>query len=120
MNKGILKEVILEQKEMQRSLDRGIKREKLESLTKYFSMPHSIVVSGIRRVGKSTLLAQIIHSFHNDKAYYFSFEDERLIKFCLDDFNVLFEMFIELFGERSIVLGITDSLFPICFLKPHF
>lgn len=102
MNRGLLKEVILEQKELQQSLDLGITRDKLNLISKYFSLPHAIVISGIRRSGKSTLLAQIIHNFYKDKAYYFSFEDERLIKFGLNDFNMLYEMFIELFGEKKV------------------
>ncbi len=102
MNKSILKEIILEQKELQASLTTGIERENLNSISKYFSLPHSIVISGIRRSGKSTLLSQIINSKYKDDCYYFSFEDERLINFNPDDFNVLYEIFIEMFGEKKI------------------
>lgn len=102
MDKALLKEIALEQKELQESFNLGIRREKLDSLSKYFSLPHSIVISGIRRSGKSTLLAQIINSFYKNNSYYFSFEDERLIEFSPGDFNVLYEIFIELFGEKRV------------------
>jgi predicted AAA+ superfamily ATPase len=102
MDKGVLKEIVLEQKGQQESFSLGIRREKLDSISKYFPLPHSVVISGMRRSGKSTLLAQIISSFYKDNYYYFSFEDERLIDFSPADFNVLYEIFIELFGDRKV------------------
>lgn len=101
MDKTLLKEVILEQKQIQESLDTGIKREILPLIEKYFPLPHSIVISGIRRTGKSTLLSQIIRTHYKDNYYYFNFEDERLINFKSEDFNVLYEIFIELYGETK-------------------
>lgn len=102
MDRALLKEIVLEQKALQESFNLGIRREKLDSVSKYFSLPHSIVISGIRRSGKSTLLAQIINAFYKDNYYYFSFEDERLIDFAPADFNALYEICIELFGEKKI------------------
>lgn len=102
MDKELLKEVVLEQRKMQESLDPGIRRDVLPLIEKYFSMPHSIVISGIRRSGKSTLLAQIIHNHYKDNYYYFNFEDERLIDFKAEDFNVLYEILIELYGEKKV------------------
>jgi hypothetical protein len=49
MDKALLKDIVLEQRKIQESLDPGIKRESLSSIEKYFSLPHSIVISGIRR-----------------------------------------------------------------------
>jgi predicted AAA+ superfamily ATPase len=101
MDKTLLKDIILEQRRIQESLDPGIQRESLSSLKKYFSLPHSIVISGIRRSGKSTLLSQIIKNHYKDNYYYFNFEDERLIEFKAEDFNVLYEILIELYGEKK-------------------
>jgi len=101
MDKTLLKEVILEQRQIQESLEPGIKRENLPFIKKYFSLPHSIVISGIRRSGKSTLLSQIIRDHYKDNYYYFNFEDERLIEFKAEDFNVLYEILIELYGEKK-------------------
>jgi predicted AAA+ superfamily ATPase len=59
-----------------------------------------VVVSGIRRCGKSTLLHQIRNEFP-EKDYYLNFDDERLIRFTVDDFQLLYETFIELFGVQN-------------------
>jgi predicted AAA+ superfamily ATPase len=56
-----------------------------------------IILSGIRRCGKSTLLHEIRHQ-NNESDYYLNFDDERLIKFSVDDFQSLYELFIELYG----------------------
>ena len=59
-----------------------------------------VVISGIRRCGKSTLLHQI-RSESNEKDYYLNFDDERLLNFKVDDFQLLHETFIELFGQQK-------------------
>ncbi|MFH1392640.1 MAG: ATP-binding protein [bacterium] len=102
MNKALLKEIILEQKKQIEAIDLGIEREKLKSLQKHFKLPHALVIAGIRRVGKSTLLAQIMRNFYQDKCYYFNFEDERLLDFEQKDFNLLYETFVELFEEKKV------------------
>lgn len=101
MDKSLLKEIVLEQRKIEGALPLGIKREGLPSIEKYFSLPHSIVISGIRRSGKSTLLSQIIKSHYKDDYYYFNFEDERLIGFKAENFNILYEIFIELYGDKK-------------------
>ncbi|NQU17425.1 MAG: ATP-binding protein [Candidatus Saganbacteria bacterium] len=101
MNKTILREIVSEQREMIKKKDLGIEREKLALMEKYIKMPHVIVISGMRRVGKSTLLAQIIDKYYKDSFYYLNFEDERLMDFKVSDFNALYEVFIELFGEKK-------------------
>jgi hypothetical protein len=101
MVRSILKEVVLEQNKVQENLDLGIRRDQLILIKRYISLPHTVVISGIRRVGKSTLLAQIVNNFYKKGVYYLSFEDERLIEFNVEDFNILYEIFIEIFGERK-------------------
>ena len=102
MDKKLLKEIILEQKKVQESLDLGIKRTELDSIKEYIHLPHIVVISGLRRVGKSTLLAQIINNFYKKGVYYFNFEDERLIEFEPADFNNLYELFLEIEGEKKV------------------
>ncbi|MFH1856601.1 MAG: ATP-binding protein [Candidatus Omnitrophota bacterium] len=102
MDKTLLKEIVLEQKEIIENVTLGVKREELEVVERYFKLPHSIIVSGIRRTGKSTLLSQIIQRHYKDKFYYLSFEDERLLNFSLADFNQLYEVFLEVFGEKKV------------------
>ncbi len=59
-----------------------------------------VVITGIRRCGKSTLLHQI-RSMLKEKDFYLNFDDERLIHFKVEHFQVLHELFIELFGEQK-------------------
>ena len=58
------------------------------------------VISGVRRCGKSTLL-QEIRSKNIEKDYFFNFDDERLVNFKVEDFQLLYEVFIGLFGKQS-------------------
>jgi predicted AAA+ superfamily ATPase len=59
-----------------------------------------VVISGIRRCGKSTLLHEIRNK-NTEFSYYLNFDDERLLDFKVDDFQVLYELFIELYGKQS-------------------
>ncbi len=102
MDKQRLKEVMLEQRQWQDALGAGISRDILPAIRKYIPLPHAVVISGIRRTGKSTLLTQILRTFYPGGVYYFNFEDERLIDFTLDDFNRLYEVCLELLGERKV------------------
>jgi predicted AAA+ superfamily ATPase len=49
---------------------------------------HALIVSGIRRCGKSTLLVQLLKS-KKQAALYLNFEDPRLFGFELSDFRLL-------------------------------
>jgi len=60
-------------------------------------MPYAIILSGIRRCGKSTLLHQYISNI--DNYYYLNFEDVRLNDFDSNDFEKLDDVFKELFKE---------------------
>jgi predicted AAA+ superfamily ATPase len=59
-----------------------------------------IVISGIRRCGKSTLLHQIRNT-KDERDYYLNFDDDRLIHFKVEDFQQLLEIFIEMFGVQK-------------------
>ena len=102
MEKQLLKEIIYDQREQLKAKKEGVKREALHGLLKRFAvLPHAIVIAGIRRSGKSTLLCQIMNAL-DAKGYYFNFEDERLIHFEVADFQKLYEALAELEGERRI------------------
>jgi len=58
------------------------------------------IISGIRRCGKSTLLNQI-RFLSKEKDYFINFDDDRLINFEVEDFQALYEIFIELFGKQK-------------------
>lgn len=92
--KELLKHVIFDQRErnLSQMVERDIDQRLVES-------PEILVVSGIRRCGKSVLLQQI-RSRQAEQDFYLNFDDERLINFTVNDFQTLYEAFIELFGEQ--------------------
>jgi hypothetical protein len=73
--------LLLEQSRAFWESDTGIRREKLADLERVAHLPHAVVISGLRRVGKSTLLAQMAHQLGRESFYYVNFEDERFIGF---------------------------------------
>lgn len=95
--KDLLKQIILEQQEIlhaqnKRYVQRYIADEWLQT-------SEILIISGIRRCGKSVLMHQIRDRLV-EKDFFFNFDDERLATFKLDDFQKLQECFVELFGEQ--------------------
>jgi len=103
MDSQSIKELILEQKKEFEKQEQFIPRTLLQHLKNHLSIPHAIIISGVRRSGKSTLLKEIYQTYYQDKIiYYFNFEDERLLKFTVNDFNLLYETFLELLGKSTL------------------
>lgn len=97
MNANTLKEIVIQQSSITTDTPL-ITRSKFQSIKE---MPSVVVLSGIRGCGKSTLLQQI-RAINSEKDYYLNFDDERLLHFTADDFQLLHEIFIELFGLQRI------------------
>ncbi len=102
MDKQLLKEIALEQSKKLEALSAGVAREKMAKVLQYALLPHTVIITGMRRTGKSTLLAQIIKNHYRAEAYYFSFEDERLINFKAENLNDLYEVLVELYGDKKV------------------
>ncbi len=99
MEREILKQIIADQLGY-RSPKNFFNRTLTETLLRFVDDPNIIIISGIRRSGKSTI--QRLLQLELAKAdYYLNFDDERLIHFQVEDFQMLLEVFIELFGEQS-------------------
>lgn len=98
MDKNLLREIVFEQRESFK-----IKREIIHRTVpdNFLKTKKISIITGIRRSGKSTLMRQIAEN--RDDFYYFNFEDERLLDFSKDDFNSLWEVFLELYGEQKTV-----------------
>ena len=92
-----LSKIVRIQKEEILSAKKSIKREKLEEVKILDSF--AIILSGVRRCGKSTLLRQMIKKVKN--FYYFNFEDPIAVSFELSDFQILEEVFREEYGESD-------------------
>lgn len=104
LTKEILSSALKEQREMFIVKDVGIQREVLKSLGTIIRTPHIVVMTGLRRVGKSTLMAQVAKEYLDDDFYFVNFEDERLLNFGVHDFDFLYETLVSLFGEKKTFL----------------
>ena len=82
--------------------DTGIPRDRLAEVQQAAALPHAVIISGLRRVGKSTLLAQLAHILGREAFYYLNFEDDRFLGFQAEDANDLYQLLVELFGERRV------------------
>jgi len=99
-----IKAILLEQFETFWWYDTGTVRTQLVEIERAGSSPHAVIVSGLRRAGKSTLLAQMAHRLGRETFYYLNFEDDRFISFQAGDFNDLYQAMVEVFGERTIFI----------------
>jgi len=95
--KETLREVVRAQKEELAESEYGTEREECGKID--LNVPFAIVVSGIRRCGKSTLLRQVMKKTKN--FYYFNFEDPRATGFEVTDFQKLDEIFKEEYKETD-------------------
>lgn len=94
--KQTLKDIIKDQKQLT-STRQTVERAFPES---YLSTEQIVIITGVRRCGKSVLLQQI-RSKLPQKDYFLNFDDDRLSSFRLDHFQDLYEVFIELYGEQD-------------------
>ena len=98
ITKETLKEVIIAQKDALDRLEQGTAREKEKEIKVEDSF--AIVLTGIRRCGKSTFLNQLLKK--QKRGYYLNLEDPRLDNFELSDFNKIEIIMKELYGENGV------------------
>lgn len=103
-NKQYLSQILVDQESSFWAKDRGVTRDALTKLSEAESSPFVVVISGLRRVGKSTLLAQLATKLGRPEYFYVNFEDERLMDFKAPDWDFLFQVLVELYGKRKIFL----------------
>lgn len=98
MQKLLLQAVISDQKALKYEPS-AIKRQHVA----WMEDDSVVVISGIRRCGKSTLL-QAIRAQNQEQDYYLNFDDDRLIHFKVEDFQLLLELFWRTFWQANHVL----------------
>ena len=106
--KSAIKKICELQKESAANAETGVPRELLND----FSIPsrHALILSGIRRCGKSTLLYQLLKGNYHD-AFYLNFDDNRLFGFDNYDLSRLDDTIKEsssrilFFDEIQVVPG---------------
>ncbi len=88
LSKLVIEQILGSQKERLNKMESGLARD----FSGYSNLTsHALIVTGIRRCGKSTLLQQINNKLE-EKSIYLNFEDPRLAGFDLSDFNRLHEI----------------------------
>lgn len=84
----LLESVIAQVSEQQKSRllqrDQGLKRDFTPALRSLAS--HALIISGVRRCGKSTLLMQLMKGMDAGSSFYMNFDSPRLYDFALTDF----------------------------------
>ncbi|MCB1135362.1 MAG: ATP-binding protein [Chlamydiia bacterium] len=100
MDREVLKQVIADQQKYQPPRDL-FHRSEIAKIQTFLDDPSIMIMSGLRRSGKSTIL-RVFQQTLLKSDYYFNFDDERLVRFTVDDFQVLHEVLIELFGKQSV------------------
>src|SRR3990167_1925991 len=102
LSEAEIKEILVRQRETILNKKYGIERTVLREVESKIKLPHVVVLIGLRRSGKSTLLRQLIKKHYKDEDfYYINFEDERLFNFPANEFNRLYEALISLYGKKK-------------------
>jgi predicted AAA+ superfamily ATPase len=112
ISKELLKEILFRQRKLleERMKEKQVEREQIDKIKELKALKHVVVITGIRRAGKSFFLSQIAKTFYTSY-YYLNFEDERLYKFSVEDFELFYQTAIELFGEsRTIFLDEVQNI----------
>ncbi len=98
--KETLRQIVANQKSGLFPKTETVRREQLDEIQKWMGDSRILILTGIRRCGKSTLLKQLMRE--NLEWCYVNFEDERLLDFRAQDFEMLNEVLIEYYGPSKI------------------
>jgi hypothetical protein len=95
----LLRQLVIQQKSQ---IEKGgvfVERSVLKQVLEAFGDNRVLILTGIRRCGKSTLLKQIMRT--KTRYCYINFEDERLLAFRAEEFESLNEVLIEVYGPST-------------------
>jgi hypothetical protein len=99
ISKDTLRQIAYRQKSLFTAESETVGRELLMRIIPWMTDRRIVVLTGIRRCGKSTLLKQLSRKQKN--WCYFNFEDERLLDFRAQDFELLREVLLEVYGSEE-------------------
>lgn len=100
MDKSVLRQVVIDQQSSFKKAEELIEREL--NLTQFLKSGEIIIISGIRRCGKSSLLKLIAKRIQSPYIY-LNFDDVRLIDFSVDNFQDIQFIAMELCQTENIV-----------------
>lgn len=107
MEKDKIKELIVEHKERFLKKCDLIRREIQAKLAPFLHQKEIVVITGIRRSGKSSLLKLLWDDINSrlsisvSNLLYLNFEDERFVDFSYKDFDLLYETFLEIENPKG-------------------
>ena len=107
MDKNRLRQIIIDQHELFNKEEDLIERD--TDLDYYLKGNEIVVISGIRRCGKSSLLKIISRRIKSTKIFV-NFDDIRLTEFNIDDFQNIEDICVELYGEQENITYFLDEI----------
>ena len=116
MEKFKLKQLIVEHKERFLSPSDLVNREIQKTIKRYLKQREILVISGVRRSGKSSLMKLICNDLikedkiSKNNIMYLNFEDERFIEFNHADFEPLVETFLEIYQPQNQMFFFLDEI----------
>lgn len=104
MDKTVLRDVIIDQRELildKLKQEKIVPREGLSRCKRYLGYPNILLITGLRRAGKSFFTHLLTG---NIKCPFINFDDERLIGIGVKDLNTVLECFYELYKDFEYIL----------------
>ena len=116
MEKEKLKELIIGHKEKFLSMGGLIRREIQDEIANYIPQREILIITGVRRSGKSSLMKLVCDDLLSredvleNNILYLNFEDERFVPFTVQDFEPLYETFIEMENPQGRIYLFLDEI----------
>lgn len=116
MEKEKLKELIIGHREKFLSKNGLVKREIQDEIEKLIPQREILIITGIRRSGKSSLMKLLCDDLiksgnvSENNILYLNFEDERFVPFTVQDFEPLYETFLELENPQGRTYLFLDEI----------
>ncbi|VAW38843.1 Uncharacterized ATPase, AAA superfamily [hydrothermal vent metagenome] len=102
MDKRKLRELLIEHKEHALKAGDYFARQAASDPDRLFTQKEIHTITGVRRSGKSTLMRLLMKKLLDsgravrNQLFFLNFEDERFAEFVLDDFQALYEAYLEI------------------------
>jgi len=102
MDKRKLRELLVEHKEHALKAGDYFARQAASDPDRLFAQKEIHTITGVRRSGKSTLMRLLMKKLLDsgraelNQLFFLNFEDERFAEFVLDDFQALYEAYLEI------------------------
>lgn len=116
MEKENLKELIVEHKDRFLTRKDLIPRDLQSEIARYLPQREIVILTGVRRCGKSSLMRLICgdllekESVPFNNILYLNFEDERFLSFTAQDFDLLYETFMEMENPKGRLFMFLDEI----------